>query len=120
MKDKQAALQAMQGAESFTAAAKAAQIDRRTLWNWLNDDRDFYKAYYQMQHEAAVSRADALEADRRAALEVIKAVMADAEQSGITRLKAAELVLKQAESAQAKADKAFGDVSFGNDFTFSF
>ena len=112
MKDKASALVAMKGANSFTEAARAAGIDRRTLFGWLRDDSEFCKAFQAMRQQAALERAEAAEADRQAALNVVRGIMADDSQSGLTRLKAAASVLENADKIRQAADMVIAAIEF--------
>lgn len=96
--DKERALAALLDAPTLTAAAEMAQLDRKTLYNYLHSDKEFVKAYNNQRQLRAIERAEQAAGEREAALQAIRDIMNDDEQPGAVRLKAAEKLLDVADT----------------------
>lgn len=99
---KAAALAALAESSTLSEAAEKAGISRRTLYGYIREDIDFYVAYKSMQEQATLRAYDAAAARRAHALEVVEAVMDDAEQPGAVRLKAALSIIDKADKLEAE------------------
>lgn len=110
IKNKEAALAALLDAPTLTAAAERAGIDRRTLYNYLHDDKDFARQYKRQRELRAIEQAEAAADEREAALAAIREVMTDAGQAGAVRLKAAEKLLDIADAGMSAQRKIAGDM----------
>ena len=97
--------------QTLTAAAAAAKVSRRTLYDYLKDE-EFAKAYQQQREAQAIQRADALAEKRQEAIWKIVAIMNDTSQPGAVRLKAASLLLNEANTAQAQVDAITKSLNF--------
>lgn len=89
-----AALSALLESNSFTEAAERARISRRTLYEYLHNDLEFAREYFQMRNQQKIAFGDALTAHREHALETIAHLMDDQETPPAIRLKAAQVVLE--------------------------
>lgn len=106
------ALAALLEQDSFTSAAKAAEISRRTLYNYLHSDAEFIVAYQQQRGQQTIERAERLAGERQKALAIVTEIMHDLSQPGAVRLKAAAQVIHEADEAQAKVDKLASGIVF--------
>lgn len=97
-KNKDKALAALLTAKNLTEAAQVAGLDRKTLYNYLHDDKEFALQYKRQRELRAIEQAEQAAEERAAALDAIREIMTDPEQPGAVRLKAAE---KLAEVAAA-------------------
>lgn len=97
--NKQRVLSALTDADTFTAAAAAAGVSRRTLFNYLRDDAAFAREYRNQCDFIAIERAEAAQADRRAALDALRDIMNDKQQAGAVRVKAAAALIEHADAA---------------------
>lgn len=101
MKDnKTRALQAMLECPTITAAAKAADLSRQQLYNYLAD-KSFRDALRRQREAQALERAEALSAARETALKTLTSSMQDKDTPAAARILAAKEVLKQAAEADA-------------------
>ena len=96
---------------TLTAAAAAAGVSRRTVYDCLSDD-DFAKAYQHQREMEAVRRADMLADKRQEAIWKIVGIMNDTTQPGAVRLKAASLLLSEANAAEAHVDAITKSLNF--------
>ena len=64
--DKDKALAALLDAPTFTAAAAACGLDRRTLYNYLRNDSDFANAYRRQRQLRAIEQAEQAAGERAA------------------------------------------------------
>ena len=103
MDNKQRALQALIESPTITAAAEAAGVTRRTMYNYLNND-DFRSALKRQRETAALERAERLSAARETALQAVLGVMNDSASPPAVRVLAAKAVLTQADAADAALD----------------
>ena len=97
--------------ETLTAAARAAKVSRRTVYNLLSEE-DFAKAYQHQREAQAIERAERLEAKRQQAIDDVFGIMLDTSQPGATRLKAASLLLSEANAAQDRVDAISKSMTF--------
>lgn len=97
---------------TLTAAASAAGVSRRTVYTCLSD-KEFSMAYQHQREAQAIQRADMLAEKRQEALWKIIALMNDTSQPGAVRLKAASLILNEANEAQAHVDAICKSLNFG-------
>jgi molybdenum-dependent DNA-binding transcriptional regulator ModE len=104
-----AALEALQTESTFTAAAEKAGISRRTLYDYLYNDKEFAFAYREQLRLRSLVRAEQATNEREAALQTIREIMQDDEQPAAVRLKAAEKLLDYADSGCATEFKRAGD-----------
>jgi hypothetical protein len=88
-----AALDALIQADSITAAAEAAGISRKTLYNYLNNDKDFVYAYRDMKREQLRETAGRVQAAADKATGFITALLDDKEAPYPVRLNAAFKIL---------------------------
>lgn len=96
------ALEALIDSKNMSEAAAKSGIARRTLYDYLQHDPEFAKAFKAVQDRMILDRLDAVEADRQRALSTVFALMDDKEQPGAVRLRAAQTVLEMGEAvAQA-------------------
>lgn len=100
---KAAALAALAESSTLTEAAEKAGISRRTLYGYIREDIDFSVAYKALQEQATINAYEAAAARRAHAMEVVEAVMDDAEQPGAVRLKAALAIIEKADKLEAGA-----------------
>ena len=100
---------------TLTAAAKAAGVSRRTVYDCLSDE-EFAKAYQHQREVQAIQRADMLAEKRQEAIWKVIAIMNDTTQPGAVRLRAASLLLSEANEAQAHVDAITKSMTFGIDF----
>lgn len=96
---------------TLTAAAAAAGVSRRTVYDCLSDE-EFAKAYQHQREAQAIQRADFLEEMRQEALWGIIGLMRDTSQPGAVRLKAASLILNEANAAQTSGDGIAKSLTF--------
>ncbi len=90
---KDAALVALQDSNSLTEAAEKAGIPGRTMYEYLHSDGTFARTYQKTRTRQMIAFVDSLTARREHALDVITALMDDADQPGGIRLKAAQAIL---------------------------
>ncbi len=90
---KDAALVALQDSNSLTEAAERAGISGREMFAHVHNDSDFAMTYKENRARQMITYADSLAARRDHALEVVTAILDDAEQPGAVRLKAAQTIL---------------------------
>ena len=98
------ALDALMEQPTLTAAASAAGISRRQLFNYLHNDSEFAEAYQQRRRQMAIEQAEQLDGQRQRVLDAITAIMDDQTQGAAVRLKAAAALLNAIDSAQKKVD----------------
>lgn len=108
--DKERALAALLDAPTFTAAAAAAGLDRRTLYNYLRNDFEFAREYKHQRQLRAIERAEQAAGEREAALQAIRDMMNDGEVPAAIRLKAAERLLDVANDGFIKQGSVAGDL----------
>jgi len=120
--DKDKALAALLDAPTFTAAAAACGLDRRTLYNYLRNDSDFANAYRRQRQLRAIEQAEQAAGERAAALDAIRDIMNDDEQPAAVRLKAAERLLDVASVGFEKQRSIAGDIADAHSgfYEFSF
>lgn len=104
-----AALEALQTSSTFTEAAEKAGISRRTLYDYLYNDKDFAFEYRKQIRLKSIARAEAATGEREAALKAIRDIMNDTEEPAAVRLKAAEKLLEYADGGCATEFKWAGD-----------
>ena len=104
-----AALEALQTSSTFTEAAEKANISRRTLYDYLYNDKDFAFEYRKQLRLRSIAQAEQATNEREAALQAIRDIMNDDEQPAAVRLKAAEKLLEYANSGYATEFKWAGD-----------
>lgn len=78
---------------SLTEAAEKAGIPGRAMYEYLHSDGDFARTYQKTRTGQTIAFADSLTARREHALDVIMALMDDADLPGGVRLKAAQAIL---------------------------
>lgn len=105
------ALAALVEADSFTGAATAAGLSRKTIYNYMHEDSEFLRAYQRQLGEQAIVAAEQLAGERQAAIETIKIIMGDRTQPGAVRLKAAAQLLNAAAEAQARVDQGVNRIA---------
>jgi hypothetical protein len=88
-----AALDALIQSDSVTAAAETAGISRKTLYNYLNNDKDFILAYRNMKREQLRETAGKVKAAADKATDFITGLLDDKEAPYPVRLNAALKVL---------------------------
>ena len=111
MNNRQKALEALIECPTITAAATAADLSRRTLYNFLGDAE--FRAELKRQREAiAVERWQALSAARDAALQTIVGLANDEGTPAAARILAAKTLLQQASEADAKLDSLIQSADF--------
>ena len=96
------ALAALLDSNTFTEAAEKANISRRTLYNYVQGNSDFAKAYKAAQDQLTLEQMDALASDRERAKAVILDLMEDTNQPAVVRLKAAQSVFDIADVQQTR------------------
>lgn len=87
------ALEALMECDTFTEAAEKAEISRKTLYNYLTEDRDFAQAHRAMQERRAIERADLAEQNYKRAMDTVVELMEDKAVPSAVRLKAAVSML---------------------------
>lgn len=97
------ALEALIDSKNISEAAAKSGIARRTLYDYLQNDPEFAKAFKAVQDRMIIDRLDAVEADRRRALSTVFALMDDKEQPGAVRLRAAQTILEMGEAVTQAA-----------------
>ena len=110
IKNKEKALAALLDAPTLTAAAAAAGLDRRTLYNYLRDDSKFAFEYKRQRQLRAIEQAEQAAGERAAALQAIRDIMNDGEQPAAIRLKAAEKLLDVANDGFIRQANIAGDI----------
>lgn len=95
---KAAALSALLECDTLKAAAEKSGVSRRTLYSYLNNDRQFARQFKVMQDNVILSSMDDLIERRKQALETVSQIMKDSKQGATVRLRAAQLILDQAAS----------------------
>ena len=111
---KEAALLALIEAETLTAAAEAAGISRKTLYNYIHNDREFYDAYKKIKQAQLRESIEKAQAAENMAMDYIIGLVKDTETPVQQRLSAACKILdlaKNYRTAEAQLDK---DVKPGN------
>lgn len=98
---RQAALAALMESNTLTEAAERAHISRRSLYQYMNRDPAFARAYDEMRNQQAIVHCEALQARRDAAYNCIMEIMQDTDKPSGVRLKAAQTII-QAAAAQEK------------------
>lgn len=114
IKNKEKALAALLDAPTLTAAASAAGLDRRTLFNYLHDDFEFAREYKYQRQLRAIERAEQAAGEREAALQAIRDMMNDGEVPAAIRLKAAERLLDVANDGFIRQGSVAGDIWQGH------
>lgn len=103
------ALEALMESDTFTEAAEKAEISRKTLYNYLTEDRDFAQAHRAMQERRAIERGDLAEKNYKRAMDTVVELMEDQNTPSAVRLKAAvsmmEITAKEREKTGALAQK---------------
>ena len=102
---KDAALVAIQDSNSLTEAADRAGISGQTMYGFLHNDSDLAMAYQTTRTRQTIAFLDSLTARREHALDVITALLDDAEQPGAVRLKAAQTILAATEKQMPVVEK---------------
>ena len=97
-------LDALMEQPTLTAAASAAGISRRTLFNYMHSDSEFAEAYQQRRRQMAIEQAEQLDGERKHVLDAIKGIMDDQTQAAAVRLKAATTLLNAIDAAEKKVD----------------
>lgn len=110
IKNKEMALAALLDAPTLTAAAAAAGLDRKTLYNYLREDSQFAYEYKRQRQLRAIERAEQAAGEREAALQAIRDIMNDDEQPAAIRLKAAEKLLDVANDGFNRQANIAGDI----------
>ena len=90
---KQNVIDALMDSGTLTEAAEKAGISRKTLYNYMQKDTDFARAYRDARERLTLERLDNIEAEQAAAKAVILEIMNDKEQNSAIRLKAAQTIL---------------------------
>lgn len=108
--DKERALAALLDSSTLTAAATAAGLDRKTLYNYLREDSKFAYEYKRQRQLRAIERAEQAAGEREAALQAIRSIMNDVEQPAAIRLKAAEKLLDVANDGFTRQACIAGDI----------
>lgn len=90
-----AALAVLSDSKTLTEAADKAGISRKTLYNYIREERSFARVYRNMMEEAATAAAESMAAKAEAASSVIEGIMMDEQQPAMVRLKAAQMVLEE-------------------------
>ena len=103
--NKKRAIRALLESPSVTTAAAACGLARRTLFAYLSDP-DFAAALRAEQDRATAATTAALVGGADKALETLAKVMADPDETGATRVRAAVAWLKACWEAQELADLA--------------
>ena len=88
------ALEALMECDTFTEAAEKAEISRKTLYNYLTEDKDFAQAHRAMQERRAIERADLAEQNYKRAMDTVVELMEDQNTPSAVRLKAAVAMLE--------------------------
>ena len=101
-RNKERALIALMECRTLTAAAEAAGISRRTLYNYLTEDDAFASTYRDMVEQAQLEQFEQVEEIRKSARTTIRELMEDKGQPAAVRLKAASLVLEMAAEMENK------------------
>lgn len=114
IKNKEKALAALLDAPTLTAAAAAAGLDRRTIFNYLHGDFEFARAYKYQRQLRAIERAEQAAGEREAALQAIRDMMNDGEVPAAIRLKAAERLLDVANDGFIRQGSEAGDIWQGH------
>lgn len=109
---KQRAIEALLQQPTLCAAAEAAGVSRRSIYNWLNNDPAFAEAFQQQRISRAVEREEALIKQREEAIHVVQQIMLDSREPGAVRLKAAGKLLEEAHAAQVAVDGIAKSLSF--------
>lgn len=94
------ALAALLDSSTLTEAAEKAEISRKTLYNYMREDKGFARAYQAAQEQIALEQMDALATNRDRARAVILSLMEDVKQPAAIRLKAAQSILEAAANQQ--------------------
>lgn len=95
--NKEKALTALLDARTFSEAATAAGLSRRTLFNYLHCDSDFASAYREQLELRRIEAAEQAAADMADAIRAVMDLMNDPMQPGAVRLKAAQTLIERAE-----------------------
>lgn len=95
--NKEKALAALLDARTFSEAATAAGLSRRTLFNYLHADGDFASAYREQLELRRIEAAEQAAADMADAIRAVMDLMNDPMQPGAVRLKAAQTLIERAE-----------------------
>lgn len=104
-----AALEALQTESTFTAAASKAGISRRTLYDYLYNDKEFAFEYRNQLRLRSITRAEQATTERETALQTIREIMQDDAQPAAVRLKAAERLLDYADKGCVAEYRCAGD-----------
>lgn len=111
MASKEQVIAALLENPTLTAAAEAAGVSRRTVYNYLSD-ADFAEAFRQQRIAQAIAREEQLSKERAEALRVVREIMFDTREPGAVRLKAAAKLLEEAHTAQVAVDAISKSLSF--------
>ena len=98
---RQAALTALLQADTFTGAAEAAGISRKTLYNYLHGDQQFIYAYRDMKRAQLRETADRVQAAADKATGFITGLLDDADAPHNVKLAAAVKLLDLAATYRA-------------------
>ncbi len=107
---RQSALTALLVSNSLSQAAETAGISRRTLYNYIHNDIDFSRAYYEMRSRQAINVLDSMTERMERAQSVLMEMLEDADQPAVIRLKAAQMIL----SVGAEQEKTVSGISREN------
>jgi AcrR family transcriptional regulator len=94
--NKTRALAAMLENDTLTAAAAAAGISRKTLYNYIRDDEAFGAAYRAARDQIAIEQMEALNNGKDRATALLLQLMEDNAQPASIRIKAAQTILTAA------------------------
>lgn len=95
------ALNALMECGTLTEAAEKAGISRKTLYNYMTEDKAFIKAYRSAKEQVILETMEETAKIRADAQRVIVDLMRDTAQPAAIRLKAATAALGLADSARA-------------------
>ena len=109
--NKERVLNALLDAPTLTAAAEAAGVSRRSVYNLLREE-NFAEAFQRQRIARAVEREEALTKQREEAIRVVQQIMLDSREPGAVRLKAAAKLLEEAHAAQVAVDGISKSLTF--------
>lgn len=79
MNKKDRALKYLIECETLTEASKKAEISRKTLYNYINTDSDFFRAYSDIQRSRRLALADEVTESTRGVFRTLQEIAEDSE-----------------------------------------
>ena len=113
-KRKAEALKYLMECDTMTEASQKAGIARKTLYNYINEDRSFFKAYMDLQRIRYIALSDEITDHTKRIIETLQEIADNQENSPKDRIAACLELLGALNNIQRKGADATRDIRENN------